>query len=87
MNGIAEISHLAETFITRHQHELRYINNRWHQWNGTSWEPEGTLLVIDKARTICRERAEEMTSQAAARSLGSYATVSRVVSMAKRMGR
>jgi putative DNA primase/helicase len=50
---------LALLFAERHARDLRYVA-KWGHWihlDGARWREEGTLLVFDRARAICREAA------------------------------
>jgi putative DNA primase/helicase len=87
MIGTAEIGTLALRFIARHGNELRPINKRWNQWNGSAWEPERTLLAFNNARIICRDRAAEMTYPKDAMAIRKASTVAKVVKMVEAMYR
>src|SRR4029453_13353846 len=65
---------VAQEFSRRHADDLRYVpaRGRWFKFAGKRWDEERTLLVLDRARSICRELSEdargslklEMTSKA-----------------------
>ena len=73
---------LALRFSAEHA-ELRYVAawNKWFRWNGTLWEADDTLKVIDLARDLCRDAARSSNDNG--KSLASKRTVDAVASLAR----
>jgi len=55
---------LALRFVDRLGDDLRYVAlwSQWLRYAGGTWRKDGTLSVIDSARGICREAAEEVST-------------------------
>ena len=76
---------LALRFAGRYANDLRYVAawSRWLSWDGTRWCFDATLYAFDRARSLCREAANEANASSIARVLASNKTVAAVQHLAK----
>src|SRR5436190_20373409 len=83
LNDYSE-SALAQRFVERHAHELRYCAawSKWLRYDGVRWQVEPTLLAFDQAHAVCREAASECGSKAAV-GIASAHTVAAVTTLAR----
>ena len=84
---------LADKFSDRYKQDLRYVPSwGWLEWTGQRWLRITDVAVMDRARPLCREIAEECRTdelisqakrEALARSIASAKTVAAVVGLAR----
>ena len=76
---------LALRFAGRYANDLRYVAawSRWLSWDGTRWCFDATLYAFDRARSLCREAANEANKSSIARVLASGKTIAAVERLAK----
>lgn len=75
---------LAERFVERHEHELRYVE-QWKSWmvfDGMRWQRERTRLPLEWARRIAREAAAEVEEASRAERIASSKTRTSIASLA-----
>ena len=76
---------LALRFAGRYANDLRYVAawSRWLSWDGARWRFDDTLHAFDRARSLCREAANEANKSSIARVLASGKTIAAVERLAK----
>lgn len=56
---------IAEAFTAEHEHSLIHVGalNEWRIWDGTKWDSDQTLLVLDLARKQCKKSAKDVLAR------------------------
>ncbi|MGA8150447.1 MAG: phage/plasmid primase, P4 family [Terriglobales bacterium] len=78
---------LSQRFIQQHGENLRYVEvtGHWHVWTGQLWKQDDTGAVVEMAREVCRESANELN--AATPGKGRAAASARIISAVEKLSR
>jgi putative DNA primase/helicase len=77
---------IALSFVDQHADDLRYVAlwNKWLEYDGTRWRLDETIVALDLARKICREKAADCKRKdLIRRALASAKTASAVLQLSR----